>query len=184
MNTLAVHRWPGSAPAPQDGLFAILIDTRAAPHGSAEQAAGTQRDAARRQIRLAAREALAAVLRVPIDDIAIASSPGTPPRILLAGAPSHIGISIAHEEHYALAAINLHGAIGADIMRVQEIPATVSALESATNRPAAFAAAWTQREAGFKLHAQALTEWQAELPGAAISLNLPENELAGTIYIN
>ncbi|NYE59584.1 4'-phosphopantetheinyl transferase [Duganella sp. 1224] len=186
MKALAVHRWPGPTPMPRDGLFAILIDTRTA---------AAQRDAARRQVRLAAREAVAAVLGVPVADIAITSTPGTPPRLLLAGAQSGVGISITHEDHYSLAAINLHGPIGADIMRVQNIPdwqavardylgpAATAALHATSHRPQAFANAWTQREAALKYHALELSEWQADLPGVSISLILPDPDLAGHIHI-
>lgn len=194
MNTLAVHPWPGPTPVPQDGLFAILIEPSTASTAPSPYA-GTQRDAARRQIRLAAREALAAVLRRPIADITIASSPGRPPHILLAGAPSHIGISLTHEQHYSLAAINLNGPIGADIMRVHDIPdwkavahdylgpATTAALQTTTDLPRTFTRAWTQREAALKYHAQQLSEWQADLPGVPISLILPDADLAGHIHI-
>jgi 4'-phosphopantetheinyl transferase len=211
MKSLAVQRWPGPTPAPQDGLFAILIDTSAAssPPGTASapapnaastvpppaSGAGQQRDAARRQIRQAAREALGAVLRMPAADITIVSTPGTPPHVLLAGVGSHIGVSFSHEDGYVLAAINLHGPIGADIMRVQDIPdwqtvasdylgpAVAAALQNTTNRPLAFTQAWTQREAALKCHAQQLSEWQAELPGTTISLILPAPNLAGHIHI-
>ena len=194
MNTLAVHRWPGPTPAPQDGLFAILIDTGASP-AQPPSSAGAQRDAARLQVRIAARQALAAVLHVQVADVTITSSPGTPPRILVAGAASRIGISFSHEEGYALAAFNLRGQIGADIMRVQPIsdwhvmandylgPAVTAALQAATDRPRAFIRAWTQREAALKCHAQQLSEWQADLPGAAISLDLPDSHLAGYIHV-
>jgi 4'-phosphopantetheinyl transferase len=243
MNTLAVQAWPGPTPAPQDGLFAILIDTSATPGApaaapspparpssqamrqqpatvgtsSAAQpsfpaarqlpatvgtssatlagSAGAQRDAARRQIRLVAREALAAVLRVPVDAIAIVSSPGTPPRILLAGAQSRIGCTFSYEGHHALAAINLQGPIGADIMRIQDLPdwqtvardylgpAAAAALQSAADRPRAYTKAWTRREAALKYHAQQLSEWQGDLPGRSISLILPVAELTGHIQI-
>jgi 4'-phosphopantetheinyl transferase len=211
MKSLAVQRWPGPTPAPQDGLFAILIDTSAAssppgtasapaPHAASTvpppaSGAGPQRDDARRQIRQAAREALAAVLRMPTADITIASAPGTPPHVLLAGVGSHIGISFSHEDGYGLAAINLHGPIGADIMGVQNIPDwqtvardylgpdIVAALQNTTNRPLAFTQAWTQREAALKCHAQQLSEWQAVLSGVSISLILPDPNLAGHIHI-
>lgn len=183
MKTLAVHLWPGPTPAPQDGLFTILIRTDG------------QRDAARRAIRLAAREVLAAVLGVRADDIAITSAPGTPPRILLAGRISHIGCSFSHDANYALAAFNLHGAIGADLMQVQDIPdwqavardylgpVVVAALQSAADRPHAFTQAWTQREAALKCHAQQISEWQADLPGQSISLALAVAGLLGHIHI-
>lgn len=185
MKPLAVQTWPGRVPTPQDGLFAILITT------------GVQRDAARRELRLAVCEALAAVLRLPSEDISIASRPGEPPSILLAGRPTSIGVSISHEDHYSLAAINLHGPIGADIMRMQDIadwqvvakdylgPAISASLQalSAAERPHAFTQAWTQREAALKCHAQQLSEWQADLPGRSIALVLPVPGLTGHIHI-
>jgi 4'-phosphopantetheinyl transferase len=183
MNALAVHRWPGPTPVLRNGLFVILID------------AELQREAARHQIRLAAREALAAVLGKSVAGISIDSSPGHPPRVLLAGAASRIGISFSHEDGHALAAFNLHGAIGADIMRVQDIPdwqavandylgpAVSAALQAAAGRPRAFANAWAQREAALKFHAQQLSEWQGDLSGTTIPLALPDIHLAGYIHI-
>jgi 4'-phosphopantetheinyl transferase len=205
MKALAVDLWPGRTPTPQDGLFAILIRTTgAAPEApSAGAASGdarpttpsAQREAARRAIRLAACEALAVVLDVPAADIAIDSTPGTPPRILVAGLASHIGISFSHDANYALAAFNLQGPIGADLMRVQDIPdwqavardylgpRVASALQTAADRPRAFTQAWTQREAALKCHAQQISEWQADLPGQSIPLVLPAAGLLGHIHI-
>jgi 4'-phosphopantetheinyl transferase len=189
MKALAASSWPGPTPAPQGGLFAILIQ------GGADADAGAQRNAARRQIRLAIREALAVVLSVPANDIAIVSSPGTPPRVLLAGAPSRIGCSFSHEGRYALAAVNLHGPIGADMMRIQDIPdwravarnylgpSAANALQGCADLPRAFSKAWAQREAALKCHAQQLSEWQAELPGRSISLILPVPDLTAHIHI-
>lgn len=184
MKALAVHRWPGPTPVPQDGLFAILISTGAptAPD------AGTQRDAARRQLRHAACEALAAVLHIPANDISIVSHPGQPPSILLTGRASTVGISLSHDDHYSLAAINLQGPVGADIMRVQEIPdwqavardylgpaltETLLAL-SASERPQAFSQAWASREAQLKLEGRHLDEWTSSTTASEVrSLILP-----------
>lgn len=183
MKALAVQLWPGAAPAPRDGLFAILIRT------------GGRREAARRAIRLAAREALAAVLGVPAADIAIDSTPGTAPRILPAVRASDIGVSFSHDADYALAAFNLQGPVGADIMRVRDIPdwqavagdylgpAVARALQTAADRPHAFTQAWTQREAALKCHAQQISEWQFDLPGQSISLALPVAGLLGHLHI-
>jgi 4'-phosphopantetheinyl transferase len=195
MKELAVHRWPGPAPAPQDGLFAILLDTARSTAGGGS--ANAQRDGARRHLRHATREALAAVLRLPLEDISIASDPGAPPRILLAGRQTGIGCSFTHEGSHSLAAVNLQGSIGADIMRVQDIPdwqmvshdylspAITIAIQAlpAAERPRSLAKAWTQREAALKYHAQHLSEWQADLPGLSISLVLPVPGLTGHIHI-
>jgi 4'-phosphopantetheinyl transferase len=185
MKALAVHLWPGPTPVPQDGLFAILIRTDAA----------ARRNDARRAIRFAAREALALVRGIRAADIAIDSTPGMPPRILLAGLASHIGISFSHDTNYALAAFNLQGHIGADLMQVQDIPdwqavardylgpEVASALQNATDLSRAFTQAWTQREAALKCHAQQISEWQAALPGQSIPLVLPAPNLLGHIHI-
>lgn len=185
MTTLAVHPWPGPAPAPQDGLFVLFLRTE------------TRRDTARVQVRQAAREALAAALHRPLGDIGINSTPGSPPRITLAGDACAIGCSFAHEDAYALAAINLHGTIGVDLMRVQDIPdwqavardylgpaasATLLAA-SAAERPRAFARAWTRREAALKRSGQQLAEWKTDNNDATIMLSLPVAELVGCIAL-
>ena len=185
MTKLAVHPWPGPAPAPQDGLFVLFLRTDA------------RRDAARVQVRLAAREALAVILGLPLADIGIDSISGSPPRITLAGDACAIGCSFAHEDGYALAAINLHGAVGVDLMRVQDIPdwqavardylgPTASAAlqaASADARPHAFAQAWTRREAALKRGGQQLGEWKTDINDATIMLSLPVAELVGSIAL-
>lgn len=195
MKALAVHRWPGPTPVPQDGLFAILV--AAGERLDIPPGTGAQRDSARRQLRLAAREALSAVLSMPVDDISIASRPGEPPSILLSGWPGAIGISFSHDDGYSLAAINLHGAIGADIQRVQDIPdwqavardylgpALTTALQAlpAIQRPLAFSQAWANREAQLKLQGRPLAEWSAAITTATSetrSLILPAG-LAGAL---
>lgn len=188
MKTLAVRLWPGAAPTPEDGLFAILVRT----------GTGMPRADARIQLRAAACEALAAVLGGAvgtIGDIRITSAPGQPPRVLLAGSASGIGCSFSYDKDYALAALNLQGAIGADLMRVQDIPdwhtvardylgpRVAAALHTAADRPRAYTQEWTEREAALKYHAQQISEWQADLPGRSISLALPVANLLGHIHI-
>jgi|GEM_PF-1583094 len=214
MKTLVVHAWPGPAPSLQDGLFAILVDTSAA-RAPAEQPSpaalaaqrnsprpspvapvpGAQRDAARLALRQAAREALAAVLGIAVESIAVVSKPGTPPSILLADRLHTIGCSFTHDDNYALAAINLYGPVGADIMRVQDVPdwktvardylgpSTTAKLLAAADRPLAFTQAWTQREAALKCHAQQISEWRADIAGHAIELILPVDGLVGHLHI-
>ncbi|WP_371867531.1 4'-phosphopantetheinyl transferase family protein [Duganella guangzhouensis] len=158
--------------------------------------AGRQREAARHAVRQAAREALAAVLGVRPDDISIVSSPGEPPRVLLADRPSAIGCSFSHDGDHSLVAINLQGPIGADIMHVQDIPdwqavardylgpVASAALQAtpATERPTAFTRMWTQREAALKCMGQQLSEWRADIPGQTIALALPVPGLAGHLH--
>lgn len=183
MKTLAVHAWPGPVPAPADGLLVLLLRT------------DPRRDAARLQIRQAAREALALVLGLAVDDISIASTPGAPPRILVAGETRAVGCSFAHEDGCALVAINLHGAVGVDLMRVRDIPdwqavardylgpAASAALlaTAAADRPRAFAEAWTRREAALKHCGQHLSEWRADISTPTIMLALPVSGCIGHV---
>lgn len=183
MKTLAVHTWPGPVPAPLDGLFVLFIRT------------ALRRETARREIRQAAREALALLLGLAVEDVTIASTPGAPPRILVAGEARAIGCSFAHEDGCALAAINLHGAVGVDLMRVRDLPdwqavardylgpAASAALLAAApaGRPRAFAEAWTRREAALKHRGQALGEWRVDIGAAQIMLTIPSYDIVGHV---
>lgn len=147
-----------------DGLLVISI------------AAPASRSEARTQLRQAIRTAAAQWLSLEIDDISLQSSPGQAPSLQLAGRT--VGLSISHEEGISLAAIHLHGKVGIDVMRVQEIPdweilardylgpqvlqalATCSAIE----RPRALGQAWTAREAALKYAGLQLGEWDGRTP--------------------
>ena len=126
---------------------------------------------ARQRIRAAVREALAQWLKVDIESISVESTPGAPPRLLLAGRVA--GLSLTHDEGMSLAAIHLHGAVGIDVMRVQDVPdwanlardylgpqvAEELAACPDAQRPLRLAQAWTAREAALKCAGLQLTEW-------------------------
>ena len=138
------------------------------------------RTEARQRIRLAVREAVAQWLNIAIDGVSVDSQPGHAPRLLLAGRAAWL--SISHDEGLSLAAVHLHGPVGIDVMRVQEIddwfavatdylgPQVAQSLVAcpAGQRPLALAQAWTVREAGLKCAGRALDEWN----GAAIDCRL------------
>jgi len=164
MNTLVVHPWPGPVPAPEDGVVVIAISTET----------GAERAQVRGQIRLATQEVLSALLDLPASAIVIQSTPGQPPRIVLpVGDARTIGCSFAHEDGHSVAAINLHSAIGIDLMRVQDIPdwqavavdylgpdVTAALFTTpAADRPRVFAQAWAQNEAILKYQGKQLGEW-------------------------
>jgi len=164
---LAVHPWPGALPAAHDGLIVIGI---AAPPGE-------RREVARERVRLAVRQAAAQLSGLAPEQIELTSQPGQAPRLRLssAGATSTAGLSISHEDGLSLAAIHLHGAVGIDLMRVQDVPdwqtvardylgdAVAGALAQLPpeERALAFAQAWTAREAGLKCEGLPLAEWTA-----------------------
>lgn len=154
-------------------------------------AAVLPRAEARLRIRAAVRAAAARWLDVSSEAISVESAPGAPPRLLLAGRPA--GLSFSHDEGISLAAIHLHGAIGIDVMRVQDIadwqqvardylgPQEADALAAcpAEQRPLALARAWTAREAALKCAGLQLTEWD----GVALNCHLqavetPQNFVA------
>jgi 4'-phosphopantetheinyl transferase len=188
---LPVHPWPGALPAAHDGLIVIGI---AVPPGE-------RREAARERIRLAVRQAAAQLSGLAQEQIELASQPGQAPQLRLtsAGATSTAGLSISHEDGLSLAAINLHGAVGIDLMRVQDVPdwqavardylgdAVAGALAQLPPeaRALAFARAWTAREAGLKCEGLPLAEWTA-LPCAArwrrLELALPAG-LCGALVV-
>ncbi|WP_338681736.1 4'-phosphopantetheinyl transferase superfamily protein [Janthinobacterium sp. TB1-E2] len=128
---------------------------------------------ARLRIRAAVREAAAHWLKLDIEAISVASTPGAPPRLLFPGGVA--GLSFSHDEGLSLAAINLQGAVGVDVMRVQDIadwftlardylgPQVAEALSTCTDaqRPLALAQAWTAREAALKCAGRQLAEWDA-----------------------
>lgn len=135
------------------------------------------RAGAREQIRLALRELVAGVLNVDIERLGIASVAGQAPRLMVDGAPAAAGMSLAHDGWISIAAYNAHGPVGVDVMQVQHTadwynvandylgPHALGALVATreAERPAAFAQAWTMREARLKFLGLALSEW-TELP--------------------
>ena len=138
--------------------------------------AAMTRTEARLRIRLAVREAVAEWMNIAIDSVSVDSQPGHAPRLLVAGRAAWL--SISHEDGISLAAMHLHGPVGIDVMRAQEIddwfavatdylgPEVAQALAAcpADQRPLALAQAWTAREAGLKHAGLALAEWDGEAP--------------------
>ncbi|WP_402720870.1 4'-phosphopantetheinyl transferase family protein [Janthinobacterium rivuli] len=126
---------------------------------------------ARAQLRQVVREALAQWLKLDSEAISVESTPGAPPRLLFPGGVA--GLSFSHDEGISLAAIGLHGPVGIDVMRVQDIPdwfnlardylgpQVAEALSAcpAGQRPLALAQAWTAREAALKCAGRQLAEW-------------------------
>ena len=126
---------------------------------------------ARLRIRAAVRAAAAQWLKMDIESISLESMPGAPPRLLLAGRAA--GLSLTHDEGISLAAIHLHGAVGIDVMRVQDVadwanlardylgPQVAEELAACPDaqRPLRLAQAWTAREAALKYVGLPLMEW-------------------------
>lgn len=158
-------------------------------------AAVLPRAEARLRLRAAVREAAAQWLKRDIDCITVESMPGQAPRLLLAGPAA--SLSFSHDEGISLAAIGLHGPVGIDVMRVQDIPdwfdlardylgpqaADALAACPAGRRPLALAQAWTAREAMLKCAGLPLAEWDGAAPARRLqALALPAAYVATLAY--
>jgi len=155
---------------------------------STEHPPGTRREEARLRIRDRVRAVLADELGLSVEAISVVSQPGQAPLLLIRGL-SQPGLSISHELGFSLAAINLHGPVGVDLMRMQAgtdwqpvardyLGPEVTARLLATpeyQRPWAFALAWCKQEARLKCHGHRLVEWALAPTMAApvIELDLP-----------
>jgi 4'-phosphopantetheinyl transferase len=185
--------------APASGIVYPLSGALPALHGGVIGGAGDgvvviavattgDRFAARAQLRLHVCQLLARWLTLAPDRIALISHPGHAPRIAWQGrrAFGQAGLSLSHEAGLSLAAINLHGAVGVDLMRVpqqaqqesgQDLedlicvardylgPSVAQALAAMVPRlrPLAFAKAWAAHEASLKCQGLALAEWTPSL---------------------
>ncbi|MES2018363.1 MAG: 4'-phosphopantetheinyl transferase superfamily protein [Pseudomonadota bacterium] len=141
-------------------------------HAQAQTRAG-----ARAAIRLALRTRMAATLGLEIERVEIASVPGSAAQLLVDGLPGAGGMSLAHDGWLSIGACYAHGAVGIDVMQVQDTddwhavardylgPRVLALLEHTpqSERARAFAQAWTAREAQLKCLGWGLAEW-CELP--------------------
>jgi len=159
-----------------DGLYVLAVRT----------SSGQRREPARAQLRQAVRTALAELLSVPQEQITIHATPGSAPHIDAAG--RKVACSFSHEDGLSLAAWNLHGPVGVDLMQVQAIPdwetvardylgpeaCAMLRASPAQDRPRALAQAWTAHEAALKCLGLPLTEWFASASPPALSrIELP-----------
>jgi len=170
--SLALHHWPedGVAPPWHQGLSITAITTPKTQ----------DRTQARRLVRTALVELLAAKLGCDHADIQLINQPGQAVRIALPNdAGKTLGISISHEPGLSLLAIKLQGPIGIDLMQCPEAPPWQAeipqlardylgpdiARKLANFPPQAqallFAEYWTQLEACLKCLGLGLEEWSA-----------------------
>jgi 4'-phosphopantetheinyl transferase len=146
---------------------------------------GIAGQAGRDQARVAIRQALLAELGLltglPPGQIVLHAAPGEAPWAQLDAPEGRrcAWLAISHDGELSVAAISLHGAVGIDVTRIVDIPdwqpvardylgpavaAALAALEPPA-RAAAFARAWSEREARLKCLGWPLAEWNAEAEG-------------------
>lgn len=184
MDALRVRWWAdgGFVEAPAACAPVLIVGVRGQP----------DRATARRTIRAAVLDALAEASGLPPAQVRLCGGAGEAPYALLDDG-RRIALSISHDGDLSLAALRLGGGqVGIDLMRVTAIPdwhavardylgpacADALARVPPPARAAAFARAWSAREAGLKCRGLALTEWVADgeaLPaGACLPLDVPD----------
>ena len=168
MEAVPVRWWAGgafSAPPP-DTAAVHVVGVRGMP----------DRATARRTIRTALLAALADALAQPAARIRLGGAPGEAPYALVDDG-RRIDLAISHDGDVSVAALRVDGDVGIDVMRVADVPdwhavardylgpACAAALAGvpAPARAAAFARAWSEREARLKCRGLALAEWRADL---------------------
>lgn len=118
----------------------------------------------------------------------------TPGEALRLAAPlADIGLSISHERGLSVAAINVSGRVGVDVMRWGEAlpdmkelaldylgPTTYEMIQRSSKvaQPKIFARAWTAREACLKCQGVPLVEWTVALDKSLSTCNVMVVELA------
>ena len=188
-----VHAWPGPLPLWCDEVLVISV---AGDGESDDDDKGAARLRARARIRIAVRQALSLSLAIDIERIALHSTPGSAPRLAIAGWPLAPGVSISHVGAISMAAINPNGAVGLDLVPVRTTPdwarvahdylgmacAIRLAASLDADRPRAFAQAWAEREACLKLHGAPLAEWTPLPDCRVVALAVPAG-LAGALAL-
>lgn len=184
MVPVPVHWWAGG----------VFVDT---PFSAGVHVIGVRdqpdRATARRTIRTALVAALAQATGLPPERIVLCGAPGEAPYALLDGS-RRLSLGISHDGDLSVAALRLDGgAVGIDVMQVTDTPdweavardylgpacAAALARLPATARAAAFARAWSEREARLKCRGLPLEEWRAEDASlvstcSCLSLALPD----------
>jgi len=183
MAATPVHWWPFGALQAPDGVIVVGIE------GDGD------RPLARVRIRAAIHDA---VLALTGQSVTVHGGAGAAPWATAADG-KRIGLSISHEGALSIAAINLHGAVGVDMLHTQLPadalavtldylgPAAAQALTATepAQRPAAFATAWSEHEARLKCLGIDLAEWDGNPALAAChvtSLALPDG-VAGALAL-
>ena len=162
----------------------------------------TLRAEARQLVRLALKQVLALKLACPLAEIELTSQPGQALKLL--HSTHHIGLSISHESGLSIAAINMHGKVGIDLMAIHSVPEqdemhtlvtdylgkqTAEYLSglAGDRQKEAFARAWTNFEARLKCKEKALVEWsqsgEALLTGcSSCNLQVPDGYIAAIAF--
>jgi 4'-phosphopantetheinyl transferase len=180
--------------------WSICVDTPSRVRVLALQT--THRSQARQQVRQALRQLLSDVLNTPEQHLTLQDVQGQ--ALSLAPPYESIGLSVAHEAGLSLCGVNVDGAMGLDILRLDAVPSDWATIGQDYLGPArtqalhalppsarllGFAQAWTAHEAALKCFGMGLTEWSPALgrqlqPCRIRSLVLPEGYVGSIAWAN
>ena len=181
---LTVYFWPESADDIPVNQSLIVIAARNFP--------ATLRSQARKLIRLAITQVLADKLSCSYTEIKLTSQSGQ--SVKVSQPRQNIGLSISHELGLSLAAINMNGKVGVDLIDVKSTPndheiyklaleylgtqvAENLLLLPSEQQKHAFAKAWTEFEARLKCQEKSLDEWTSSSTLQLNTLNIRPLEL-------
>ena len=191
---LIVYFWPESADDIPVNQSLIVIAVRTSPT--------TLRSQARKLIRMAIIQVLADKLSCSYTEIKLISQSGQ--SVKVSQPRQNIGLSISHEPGLSLAAINMNGNVGIDLIDVKSIPndneiyklaleylgtqvtECLSFLPSELQKYA-FAKAWTEFEARLKCQEKSLDEWTSSITLQLNTLTirplkLPESYIGTVVF--
>ena len=192
---LNVYFWPESADSIPINQSLIVIAVNTLPT--------TLRFQARKLIRIAITHVLAEKLSCPYAEIEFISQSGQP--LKLSKPRENIGLSVSHEPGLSIAAINMNGKVGVDLIDIKSIPNDNEIYKLASEyfgthvveylsllqrelQKHAFAKAWTEFEARLKYQEQSLIEWTPSniLPLNTFtiqSLDIPEGYIGTVVFL-
>ena len=167
-DSIAVHYWPESIASIPVNQNLIIIGVRTPPT--------TIRTQARKLIRIALKQILAAKLACPVTEIKLSTQAGQGLKLLQP--KQTIGISVSHDSGLSLVAINMNGRVGIDLIDIKTVPNDneiyklandylgVKTAEYLINLPPeqqklAFAESWTEFEALLKYQEKNLREYDS-----------------------
>ena len=165
---LTVYFWPESADDIPVNQSLIVIAVRTLPT--------TVRSQARKLIRMAITQVLADKLSCSYTEIKLITQPGQ--SVKVSQPRQTIGLSISHEPGLSLAAINMNGKVGVDLIDVKSIPndheiyklaleylgtqvAEYLSLLPSELQKHAFAKAWAEIDERLTCQGESLDEWTA-----------------------
>lgn len=193
---LPVYYWPESSASIPVNQSLIVIGVHTPPT--------TLRAQARKLVRIALKQVLAAKLACPVTEIKLSTQAGQGLKLLQA--KKTIGLSVSHESGLSVAAINMNGKVGIDLIDIKTIPNNseidalandylgVKTAKHLFNLPPeqqsrAFAEAWTEFEAHLKYQEKNLSEYES-LNGLHTNnlitrhLKLPEGYIGTVVFSN